>query len=328
MLPVNEIQIFAAIVRLGSFIAAARALKVPKTTVSRKVEELENRLGVRLLQRTTRKMSLTEAGQAYFEHCERIITEIEEAEAAVGQLAASPRGVLRITAPYTLGAKYLAQFLPEFLRRYPDINVALDLRNERVDLVGQNVDLALRVGALDDSSYSSRALGTLHSVLVTGVRYAKEAGLPETLEDLAQHRVLALSQRDIHGGRAQWSFVDAAPKKRRAGGVRTISLPRMVLQANDPEPLLHAAIGGEGIAYLPELYVSAAMRSGLALHVLPEWRSEDTPLHAVYPSRRGLSPKVRAFIDFLSERISDVPLFQPAAPKATKASSAARTPLQ
>src|SRR5476649_1856499 len=141
----NEIQIFAAIIERGSFIAAANALHIPKTTVSRKVEELETRLGVRLLHRTTRKMSLTEAGQAYYEHCERIISEIDEAERAVGQLAGAPRGTLRVSASFSIGSRFLGHLLPEFLKRYPEVRVNLVLSNANEDLVEGNYDLAVRV---------------------------------------------------------------------------------------------------------------------------------------------------------------------------------------
>ena len=294
----NEVKIFAAIVERGSFIAAASALKIPKTTVSRKIEELEARLGVRLLQRTTRKTTPTEAGQAYYEHCERIIVEIEEAERAVGQLAAAPRGTLRITASFSIGSRYLGRLLPEFLDAYPDVRVSLFLSNQYEDLLAGNFDLAIRAGKLADSSHASRQLGQFNSRLVASVKYAKAKGIPGHPDDLFAHQTLALAQRDEHVGRFGWELEECGAGKRKPASAKVAVKP--VLIANDPEPLLQAALGGEGIAFLPELFVIEPIRNGQLLHVLPEWQGAATPVHAVYPSRRGLSPKVRVFIDFLA----------------------------
>ena len=305
----NEIQIFVAIVERGSFIAASSQLQIPKTTVSRKIEELESRLGVRLLQRTTRKMSLTEASQAYYEHCERIMAEIEEAERAVSQLAEAPRGNLRVSSSFAIGSRFIGRLLPEFLRRYPDVRVNLILSNALEDLVEGNFDLAIRVGRLADSSQTSRSLGQLRSRMVASIAYAKEKGLPTTPDELAAHRTLALTPRDERTARFAWELEESCVGRKKPQGVDAVIHPVMV--CNDPDPILQAALGGEGIAFVPDLFISEPLRNGQLLRVMPEWHGVAAPVSAVYPSRRGLSPKVRVFVDFLIEHLGGMGALQP-----------------
>lgn len=297
----NEIQIFAAIVERGSFIAASNVLQIPKTTVSRKVEELEARLGVRLLHRTTRKMSLTEAGQAYYEHCERIIAEIEEAERAVGQLAAAPRGTLRVSSSFSIGARFLGHLLPEFLKRFPEVRVNLVLSNANEDLVEGNYDLAIRVGRLADSSHASRLLGNFRSRLVASSAYIAEKGLPRTPEDLAAHRTLALTPRDEHAGRYAWTLEEISSGRKKPQSVTAAVQPVMI--CNDPEPILQSVIGSEGIGFIPDLFTREPLRREQIVNVLPGWQGPSVPINAVYLSRRGLSPKVRVFVDFIGEQL-------------------------
>jgi len=304
----NEINLFTAIVERGSFVAAANALDVPKATVSRKIDELETRLGVRLLQRTTRKMHLTEAGQAYYEHCERILAEIEDAERAVGQLTGTPRGNLRITAAFSVGAQFLGRLLPEFARRYPEVRVTLLLSNSVVDLVEDNFDLALRAGRLTDSSYASRTLALVRSRPFASPGYIEEMGLPRAPEDLARHRTLALVPRDERGPRFGWRLEarpDNAEQARKKPVLMDMPIEPLMV-CNDPEPAIQAAIGGEGIVFVPEMFVVQALRAGQLVRVLPQWQGPESPLSAVYPSRRGLSPKVRVFIDFLGEHLNEL----------------------
>lgn len=299
----NEISIFAAIVERGSFVAAANVLGVPKATVSRKIDELEARLGARLLQRTTRKLSLTEAGQAYYEHCERILAEIAEAERAIGLFTGGPRGNLRVSAPFTLGSRFLGRLMPEFGRRYPDVRVTLLLSNSFVDLVEDNFDLALRAGPLTDSSYASRTLTQLHTRVVASPAYIAEMGLPRHWEELANHRTLALVPRDEHNARFSWRLQETG-ESRKPAVVEAAINPLMA--CNDPEPLVQAAIGGEGIAFLSGLFIKEPLKNGLLTQLLPQWVGVGTPLSAVYPSRRGLSPKVRVFIDFIAEHLDEL----------------------
>lgn len=305
----NEIQIFVAIVERGSFIAASNHLRIPKTTVSRKIEELEARLGVRLLQRTTRKMSLTEAGQAYFEHCERILAEIDEAERAVGQLAEAPRGNLRVSASFSIGSRFLGRLLPEFLKQYPDVRVNLLLSNSQEDLVEGNFDLAVRAGRLADSSHASRTLAHLRAHMVASVGYAKEKGLPTTPEQLAEHRTLALIPRDERGGRYAWALEEVCGGRKKPQCIDATINPVMV--CNDPDPIVQAVLGGEGIGFVPDLFIAEHLRQGLLVQVMPELLSLAVPISAVYPSRRGLSPKVRVFVDYLAGELGALADLQP-----------------
>ena len=320
----NEIQIFVAIVERGSFISASSHLKIPKTTVSRKIEELEARLGVRLLQRTTRKMSLTEAGQAYYEHCERILAEIDEAERAVGQLAEAPRGNLRVSASFSIGSRFLGRLLPEFLRRYPEVRVNLVLSNISEDLVEGNFDLAIRAGRLADSSHSSRQLGNLRSRLVASPDYIKEKGMPTSLDELAEHRTLALIPRDERGGRYAWAMEEVCVGRKKPQGQDAVVSP--VMTCNDPDPIVQAALGAEGIAFLPDLFIVEPLRQGQLVQVLPQWQGLSSPVSAVYPSRRGLSPKVRVFVDFLSEQLTRAGAFEPVIEGAEAAANCAEIP--
>ena len=175
----NDTLVFVRVVEHGSFIAAARSLQLPKTTVSRKVQDLETRLGAQLLHRTTRKLGLTEAGNIYFEHCQRIARELDEAESAVGQLQQGPRGWLRITAPYSLGIERIAPLLGEFHTLHPDVRVEMLLTNENVDIIDKELDIALRVGPLPDSTFIARSLATLRTQVFASVAYLERHGEPE-----------------------------------------------------------------------------------------------------------------------------------------------------
>ena len=300
----NEIKIFATIVERGTFIAASQALKVPKTTVSRKIEELEARLGVRLLQRTTRKLALTEAGRIFHSHCERILAEMDDAEAAVGKLAQAPRGNLKVTAPFAIGANYLARALPEFLVRYPEIRIDMLIRNDMVDLVAENIDVGIRVSVPGDSGLISRSLGAIQSIVVASPAYLQQAGTPASFADLALHRTLAMSQRHESAGRYLWSLQPIMKAVSRKEGKEEHITVVPIVTSNDPEPLVQAALAGQGIACLPYLLLGRAIASGALIRLFPGWASAPVPIHAVYPSRRGLDPKVRVFVDYLVEKFS------------------------
>lgn len=291
----NEALVFARVVELGGFTAAAARLRMPKATVSRKVRDLETRLGTRLLNRTTRRVSLTEAGSAYFELASVALRGLEDAESAVTRLQDAPRGWLRVTAPL-LGATYLAGPIAEFQLRYPEIRIALELKNEIVDIVGQGIDVAIRAAPLGDSSFAVRALATVRQRLVASPGYLAAHPAPVTVADLAGHRLLALGSRAAVG-KLTWTL-----RTRHARGEREASvafLPTLV--ANDPAPLHAAAVAGLGITLVPEPYVGADLQAGTLVSVLPGWLGGPVPLSAVFASRRGMAPKVRVFVDFLVE---------------------------
>lgn len=293
-LDLNEMRVFAAVAARRSFVGAALALRMPKATVSRKVKALEGRLGVRLLQRTTRRVSLTEAGSVFHERCTRIEEEIAEAERAVGKLGARPRGTLRVTAPYTLAREVLLPLVPGFLRLYPEIRLWLTLRNEPEDLVGRGVDVALSPWPVADSDHAARLLGTARSGLYASPAYLRRRGAPRAPADLAGHDALLYS-----GGagpvRFEWTL--------RQGERTQVAPLAPVLVSNDATPLEAAAVAGAGILLASPLSLSDRIRSGALVPVLAGWAGPDVEVRALFPTRIGVLPKVRVFVDFLVERV-------------------------
>ncbi|GMV27948.1 MAG: hypothetical protein AMXMBFR59_00730 [Rhodanobacteraceae bacterium] len=291
----NEALIFVRVVEQGGFTAAARALGLPKTSVSRKVQELEERLGLHLLKRTTRRIGLTEAGTLYYEHCRHIARDLEAAESAVNQLHGAPRGWLRVTAPYTLGSNALAPILPEFLQRHPELRVELVLSNDKLDLIGSDIDLALRVGALADSTFSARRLGSFVAQVYASHDYLARCGEPTRPEELVHHRTLAMSQHRGANGRYCWPL--------RNGSVSDDYLVSPSVVANDPTVLRSALVGGQGLALISDSLVESLVAMGKLRRVLHGWESPAVDLNAVYPPGRSQLPKVRVFVEFLLERM-------------------------
>jgi len=290
-LDLNEILVFTRVVQAGSFTAAARALGMPKSSVSRKVTALEDRVGARLLQRTTRKLGLTDAGRMYFERAARIVAEVEEADQAVGQLQAAPRGRLRVTAPLSFGM--LGPIVAGFLRRHPEVQVDLVCTDRRVDLVDEGFDVAVRAGPLDDSTLVARSLGVIRRVLIAAPTYLRRRAAPRAPADLTAHACISFG-----AGPAPGVWVLRAGE--RTAEVRVS--PRY--SVNDLDLMVEAARAGIGIALIPEFACTADLGAGRLRRVLAEWCSTETPVHAVYPTARHLSPKVVAFVDALRERFA------------------------
>ncbi|NZA26200.1 LysR family transcriptional regulator [Luteimonas sp. SJ-92] len=291
----NDTIIFVKVVELGSFISAARALRLPKTTVSRKVQELETRLGAQLLHRTTRKLGLTEAGNIYYEHCQRIARDLDEAESAVTQLQAGPRGWLRLTAPYSLGIERIAPLLGEFHARHPEVRVEMLLSNESLDLIDREIDVALRVGDLPDSNLVARRLSTFRTQVYASPNYIARHGEPLHPDDLQHHRTLGM-QKMHRNGHYYWPLND---------GQRSVEYridPVMV--ANDPAGLRGALLCGEGLMLAGDINVKAYAEQGYVRRVLAGWTGPEFALNAVFPRGQVTSPKVRAFVDFLAERLN------------------------
>jgi len=290
----NDTLMFVKVVEKGSFTAAAQALGVPKATLSRKVTELEQRLGVRLLKRTTRKLGLTEAGAVFYERSARIALDLSEAESAVSQLNSSPRGWLRFTSPYSLGTDAITPLLPEFMASYPDVRVEMHLTNDKLDIVGSEMDLALRIGNLPDSSLSARRLATIGMHVYASPDYLARHGEPLQPADLEHHRALAFSQQR-HNGRYIWEL---------SNGRETVEAQvNPVLVANDPPSLFNAVISGVGLALLGDPFGKAAVEHGRLRRVLSPWVGPTVELNAVFPPGRMHTPKVKAFVDFLSENL-------------------------
>lgn len=291
----NATLIFTKVVEQGSFVGAARMLRLPKTTVSRKVQELESRLGASLLHRTTRRLGLTEAGNVYYEHSQNIARDLSEAESAVSQLQAGPRGWLRFTAPYSIGIDKISPLLGEFHARYPEIQVEMLLANESLDLIGGEIDVALRLGELPDSNLVARQLGMLRTQVFAANAYLDKYGEPQHPDELQHHRALAMTKHR-QGNRYQWELDDG-------GGARAFPVnPALVV--NDPAALKGALLCGEGLAIGADVMVKAAVEKGTVKRVLAGWKGADYPFSAVFPRGHGQSPKVRAFVDFLLERLN------------------------
>ena len=291
----NDTLIFVKVVEHGSFTSAAKALRLPKTTVSRKVQELETRLGAHLLHRTTRKLGLTEAGNVYFEHCQRIARELDEAESAVGQLQGGPRGWLRITAPYSIGVTWIAPLLGEFHARHPEVRVEMVLSNDPLDLIAKEIDVALRVGNLPDSNLAARKLAVFRTRIYGSPSYLERHGEPLAPEDLQHHRALAMPYSRTNGG-YHWALSDGARE-----GEFAID---PILVANDPGALRGALLCGEGLMLATDISIKAYAEQGLVQQVLAGWAGPSYDFNALFPRGRVQSPKVRAFVDFLVERLN------------------------
>jgi DNA-binding transcriptional LysR family regulator len=282
----NELETFVAVVEGGTFSAASRSLGLPVSTISRQVSRLEERLGVRLLNRTTRKVTPTGPGQSYFERARRIVAESREADEEVRQLHGEPRGLLRISAPPSgLRATQVEDLVTAFMQRYPQIEVELVAESRYVDLVAEGYDLALRGGILKDSSLTARRLLRMTSRLIASPAYLERRGRPRRVADLARHQLIV--QR-APGRHPRWPL---APRGSFAVRGR--------LTTNDLAMARAAALAGLGIAYMPLVLVDQEIAAGLLEQVLPNAVGRDTDgLHLVYPQGRLLAAKVRAFIDF------------------------------
>jgi DNA-binding transcriptional LysR family regulator len=295
MQDLNDMLYFAEVVERGGFAAAGRALGLPKSRLSRRVAELEARLGVRLLQRTTRKLSLTEVGEVYHRHCLTMRDAADAASEAVEQAQTEPRGTLRVACPVTLAQTTLGPILPLFLARYPLVKLDMRVINRAVDLVEEGIDVALRVRlTLDDSgSLVVKNFGLTHTRLVASPDLLARQGTPTSVADLARLDTVSMSAVD---GRAIWQLLGP-------GGVAQAfeHHPRYV--AGDLLTLKMAALAGTGMTYLPEYMCREEVAEGRLVSVLPGWSPQPGLFHAVFPSRRGMVPAVRRFLDFLEEQI-------------------------
>jgi DNA-binding transcriptional LysR family regulator len=293
---VNDMLIFAQVADSGGFTAAGRILDMPKSTVSRRISALEAALGVRLLQRTTRTLSLTDVGLIYAERCRALRIEIDEANGIVASAGDTPRGRLRVTAPIELGRRYVAPCLAEFARRYEAVEVELDLSDQARDLVAEGWDLAIRVGELADSSLIARKLGPTHQFLCAAPSYLEGRDPLSRPEDLAAHDTLVMTAGI---GGFVWQFEGPT------GSVIVTVAPRG--EANDFEAVSRMAVGGLGIARLPSWVVREHIQSGALVPLLTDYRPVDLGVYVVYPSRRHVSAKLQRFLELVEERLTPAP---------------------
>ena len=294
---------FVKVVEEGSFTKAALRLRLPKTTLSRKVRDLERRLGIQLLHRTTRRIGLTEAGTVYFERCRRIAEELEQAESAVAQLRDTPRGWLRVTTPPSFGMKVIAPLLPEFRARYPDVRIDLVLSHQNLDLVARDIDLAIRMGALQDSAMAARKLGVLCRHVYAAPSYCAAHGMPDHPDDLIRHLTLANMSARRPSGYGWRLFRDdgGRPEDGPEGGLDVPIDP--VMTADDPEMLIPTLLSGGGLVLATDFAMRPYRSAGQVQPVLDGWKGSDVDLHAVFPGGRIQPPKLRSFLDFLVARL-------------------------
>ncbi|MBT9477638.1 LysR family transcriptional regulator [Polaromonas sp.] len=295
MQDLNDMLYFAEVVERGGFAAAGRALGLPKSRLSRRVAELEARLGVRLLQRTTRKLSLTEVGEIYLRHCSAMRDEALAAAEAVAHLQVEPRGTLRITCPVTLAQSTLGYLIPRYLAQYPQVKLDMRVTNRVVDLVEEGVDIALRVRpTLDDSgSLVVKQLGATSGHLLASPAQLRRQGMPVTPQDLARLDTVAMSSTD---GRSAWVLLGPEGQE-----FVFQHQPRYV--ADDLQTLKLAVLAGTGVSFLPDTLSMAERQAQLLVPVLPGWAPKPGMVHAVFPSRRGQVPAVRSFLDFIGRHM-------------------------
>ena len=294
---VDALVIFATVVERGGFTAAAAALSIPKTTVSRKVALLEERLGTRLLQRTTRRIALTDFGQAYLIHCQRIVDELRAAEATTVATRAEPGGLLRVTTSVLLAQSFLTPMLADFVQTYPAVRLELDVSNRVVDLLESRFDLAFRAGRLPDSGLIAHSLGVGYDGLYASPEYLRAMPCPQSPEELAGHAL-------IQNGRIQSGSSALSWTLRQKTQVREIPVvPRVAV--SDALSALVFAQHGRGIARLPTFVAAPSVLDGSLVPILPEWTASEIEVHALFPSGKGLNVTIRKLVDFASARLAN-----------------------
>lgn len=290
-------QVFAQVVESGSFAKAAERLGLSTSATSRQVAELESHLHTRLLNRTTRRVSLTESGRAYYERAVQLLADLEEAEQEAARAAVVPRGTIKLTTSVNFGVRQVAPAIAAFLARHAEVRFDVSLSDRVVDLVEEGLDLAVRIGGTGSENLVARKLGETRLVPCASAEYLKAHGVPRSPEDLACHNCFTyeyLTPRNV------WRFRDAA------GNERAVRVSGN-LHSNNGDLLAEAAAQGAGIAFEPAFIVGPEVRAGRLVRLLPEFVAPPMPIYAVYPSRKHLSAKVRVFVDFLAERYAHAP---------------------
>lgn len=288
----SGMSVFARVADRQSFTAAAEDLKISKSAVSKQIARLEDRLGVQLIHRTTRRLHLTEVGQAYFERAKRIVEDAEAAEQTISNLHGELHGTLRINAPQSYGVRRLSPLLPEFMDRHPNLNIDISFNDRRIDMIEEGFDVGIRITRMPDSSLMARKLGTTGSAVVASPDYWQKYGKPEHPNDLINHRCLLY---DYSSTPREWPFL---------GPDGPFSVPiKGRFRSNNGDALLKATIGGIGINYIPTFLTDRLLESGKLESALDSYVMPSIDIHAVWPQNRHLSAKVRAFIDYLVEKL-------------------------
>lgn len=296
----TSMLVFSKVAKAGSFAAAAKELGLSRAMATKHVMQLENGLGIRLLNRTTRNLNLTEVGTVYLERCRQILDDMEEMELAVTRLQTEPRGLLKVSATPFFGSYHLAPAISAYMEVYPDVHVDLTLQTSYVDLIEEGFDLAIQLDELEDSSLIARSLGTSQRVVCGAPAYFQKHGIPKTPDDLRKHNCLvnySLAPRD------HWQF-------NIPGGDTTVIKVSGNMQANVADAVRISALSGLGLVILPTYMVGQDIRKNRLQAVLTEYVPAPLEIHAVYPHRKHLSAKVRTFVDFLHERFHPKPYWE------------------
>ncbi|WP_439865343.1 LysR family transcriptional regulator [Pseudomonas antarctica] len=292
---VDDLVTFVAVAKAGSFKAAAATLGRDASVISRRISQLEARLGVRLLIRTTRSVTLTEAGAFYFDRLRMSLDELDAATREVGGFATQPKGVLKLSAPATFGRELIIPVLSKIVQAFPDIKFDVHFSDRLVDIVGEGFDVVLRVGTLPDSSFQYRKLGSFRCILVASPSYLDQHGAPDTVESLNAHACIGFTR---FPGWPNWTIEKL--------GARVTFRPKCPIVADNSEGILIAALEGTGIALSPDYMAAAHLRAGTLVHVLPGWRStEDTGIHALMPPGTLVPAKSRILVDELALALGD-----------------------
>jgi DNA-binding transcriptional LysR family regulator len=287
-----SMKMYVAVVDGGSFAAAADKLGISRAMASKQIQKLEEHLGTRLLNRTTRRLSLTETGRAFYERSAQILGDLEEAEQIAGQMTRTPQGVLRMTIPLSYGQHRLAAIIGNYSQAYPQVQLDISLSDRKIDLIEDGLDLAIRIGAMPQSDLIARKIGAVRSVICAAPGYLARHGVPQSPADLVRHACLGYT---LTGGGGDWRLEGAE-------GQLTIPISGAI-KADNGDILRLAALSGAGLLFQPHFIVDDDIAAGRLLRVLPEWQSAEYGVYAVYPSRKHLSAKVRTFVDYLVDAL-------------------------
>ncbi|SFH84373.1 DNA-binding transcriptional regulator, LysR family [Collimonas sp. OK307] len=299
----EAMKVFVKVTETGSLSGAARILNLSNPSVTRHIADLEEYLGARLLNRSTRRLSLTDTGSAYLERCKQVLADLEQATLAAGMHAANPSGVLRINAPVSFSVNHLGGLLPLYAQRYPNVELDVTLSDRIVDLVEEGFDLAIRIGRLQNSSLVMRKLAPAHMLTCAAPAYLAQHGTPQHPDDLARHTCLTYA----------YTLRDNEWRLQRDGKTHTVRVSGG-LHCNNGDLLLAAAVGGMGVIREPTFIIGDAIRDGRLVPILTDYHGDALAIHAVYPSRQHLSAKVRTFVDFLAQQFGEVPAWDHALP--------------
>ena len=288
----DGISEFVYVAEYESFTRAAKELGVSTAQVSRQISALEKRLNIKLLYRTTRKVSLTEEGRVFYQHCRGVLDGLDAAEQAVSNLQSKPQGRIKLTAPVTYGEQQLLPLVNNFMVQYSDIEVTAFLSNQKIDLIDGGYDLAIRIGKLSDSTMMAKKLSHRTNFVCAAPDYLKKYGIPHSLTELNQHNCLL-------GTRDYWHFIEDGKNADKEKNLRVFGS----VQYNSGHSLVDAALKGLGIVQLPDYYVQKHLASGALVSVLDKYREPEESIWAVYPHNRHLSPKIRLLVDYLAEHL-------------------------